>query len=148
MYVGRECTADTQPIGARLLLADRPRYRTAPLQLAELLNESGPLNSGLDLDCSVLEIEREHAIEVASVEQNTVLEKLLTAHRVPAASDTDAPARRRAKDRFAGIGHTAHLDACPNARRIEPCMNVVHDLRFAVASGRSLGVDLGVGVRG
>ena len=83
MRVCRDRTAEREAVGACLLLRDRPRG------LAQVVEQSGPLDSGLDGDPAGLAVVVEHAIEPAGVDQDPASAELLATHCVAAAGDAD-----------------------------------------------------------
>src|SRR5262249_48389295 len=87
--VGRERAADTEAIGAGLLLRDGPGPGRGGLRAPELIDQLGPLHAGPDLDLTVVAIEAQHAIERRGIHVDRVGTELLAAHRVPPAGDAD-----------------------------------------------------------
>jgi hypothetical protein len=87
--VGGQRTAEAEPIGAGLLLADAPGPARAALRLDQMVDQRRPLNSGFDLDQALVLVEIQHPGHGGGVDQHRVLAKLLAAHGMAAAGDAD-----------------------------------------------------------
>src|SRR5262245_25668814 len=94
MRVAGERTADAETIGASLLLIDPPLPGLSFLSSRQLLNQLGPLDARLDVDRTVLRVERQESIHRARVDEDGRVAELLPAHRVSAAGDANGFALR------------------------------------------------------
>jgi hypothetical protein len=89
--VGGERAAETETVGARLLLHDPPLPRLSLLAFEERGHERRPLDTGAHLDVSSTGVELEDGVKAAHVHVHRVGAELLAAHCVPAPGDRQGP---------------------------------------------------------
>ena len=142
MDVGREGTANRQPVGTSLLLAERPRRQGLAsrfgLQAIERLQQLRPLHARLDLDQAALYIELQHAVAAGQIDQPAGLPELLPAHRMASAADrdrdADAPCARHRGRHFEQV---ARMEGAQHRCRVQPRVQVVDPV--AVGQGGAAG---------
>src|SRR5207244_1955810 len=101
----------------------------------EIREQLRPLDAAFDGDAALVAIERDHAIEIARIDEHHAVAELLAAHRMPAARDRDRrPRRSRVGHRLLQRLDSTRLDDAIDARRIELRVHVV-DERAGLALG-------------
>jgi hypothetical protein len=86
--VGREGSAEAEPVRPRLLLGDAPGDLLA-LQPVDGFNERRPLDACLDLDDAAVGVEIEDTLESAGVDVEGPCPELLPTHGVPSPGNGD-----------------------------------------------------------
>ena len=143
--VRREAAAHRQPVGAGLLLVERPLLLAGEARRRQVLEQLRPLHAGFHLDQPALGVERQHLVHLADVEQHAVGGELLRAHGVAPAGDAQrALLGPRQLHRGAHGVDRLRLDDAVDPRRVELRVHVVDD----DALGLRLGLGLGLFVLG
>jgi hypothetical protein len=83
MRIRRDRSRDGDSISARLLLGDAPTGSVAFLQFQITIDEFGPLDSSLYIQCAVLAIQTQDSIQLSDIDQLRIRAELLASHRVP-----------------------------------------------------------------
>jgi hypothetical protein len=92
----------------------------ALLHAIEMLEQPWPLDAALDRDGAALGVERQHAVEVACIDQHAGFAELLASHRMSPADDRHRdPRRPRAHDRRLHVGDGSRLDDLAHRRGVE-----------------------------
>ena len=90
MSICRDCSPNTEPVRARLLLPDAPLRPFPALRICQVLEQFGPSNSRLYGDQALPGIEVQHAIHGTGVYQGGIDPELLAPHGVAPTGDADS----------------------------------------------------------
>jgi len=140
VHVRRDCAANAQSIGARLLLPDPPLLLGPCLLIDEPRDQLGPLDPGLDLDQPTLTIEPPDALIGTRIEKNRPAGELLATHGVAASARADRFACRASiEDGVARVGGGPNHGHTVDDGGVELGVDVVHhDAQVSGLSGARL----------
>jgi hypothetical protein len=129
VHIRGERPAQSQPVGARLLLDDAPGMRLPVVVRVQPGNQRRPHDAGLGFYLAPLRVEVQHPVEPGHVEQIEPRAELLPAHGVAAAGDGDRATRAPCREhRLAHLCHRRRPQDAPHQSRVELGMDVVDEL--------------------
>jgi hypothetical protein len=136
--IGRNRSADSEPVSPSLLLTYAPRTAHAAGTSEVCTQDAWPLNARLNLQEPLLLVKVADSVHPAHIQERPAAQELLSTHRVPSAGNRHGSLfHARSLDGANNVVECVRLNLSRNASKIQSGMDVVEPSRVGFCANHA-----------